>query len=156
MLGVVVQDDELPSKNFDEKHFLCNRVSDIDSIVLNLIHPCIFFSSIDFPKYVSWICDFSTVTERNQSSKDKLLLSIKEKTPVVCFPESSCTNGKVALFKFETWPFSCDLNFHLIFIETQRPFFNITISPLDSSWLSNLFWILFLPFTIFNIRFAFF
>lgn len=141
----------MPTEN-KAKVFISNRVSDFDSIILNLINPCNFFGSLSVPQFVNWICDYSTVEESNQSSKSKFLSSMNEKTPVVCFPESSKTNGKVGLFKFEAWPFCCDQNIHLIFLETKRPYANVAISPLESSWGWDLFWLLFLPFTIFSIR----
>ena len=151
VLGLFVQEGDLHLKNFKAQLVISNRVSDFDPLVINLIYPCAFLSSSAFPRYITWL--FGVTNDSVAQNKNDLAKVIQNNSvPVLCFPETSRTNGRVGLFKFESWPFSCDLTSHLIFIEGKNPLFNVNISPLGASWMANLFWLFFLPVTVFNIR----
>lgn len=151
VLGLIVQEEDLHLKNCKAQLVVSNRISDFDPLVVNLIYPCASHSTNAFPGYITWL--FGVSNETIAQHKNDLSAVIKESSvPVLCFPEASHTNGRVGLFKFESWPFSSDLTSHLVFIKSKNPLFKVSISPLGANWLVNLFWLLFFPVTIYNVR----
>ena len=152
VLGIIVQEEDFNLKNCKAQLVVSNRVSDFDPLVVNLIYPCASHSIIAFPWYINWLFGISNESIAQHRNDLPGRVIIESSVPVLCFPEVSQTNGKVGLFKFESWPFASELTAHLIFIKSKNPLFNVSTSPLEASWLANLFWLLFFPVTIFNVR----
>lgn len=150
VLGIMIQEDNIQLKKFKAQLIISNHVTDFDPLIINLIYPCEFASSTYFPRYISWLFEITS-----NDSKNNLSHSIKNNSmPVVCYPEMSHSNGRFGLFKFEIWPFKSNLTSHLVYIEKKKsPILDINLSPLGANWLANLFWLLFTPISIFNIRY---
>ena len=148
---MIQEEDNVQLKKFKAQFIISNHISDFDPLILNMIYPCAFLSASTFPLYISWL--FGISENCIAQNKNDMSAVIKNSSlPIVCFPESSRTNGRVGLFKFQTWPFACNLTSHLIYIEGRNFLFNVHLSPLGASWFSNLFWLFFLPVTVFNIK----
>ncbi|KFM59414.1 Ancient ubiquitous protein 1, partial [Stegodyphus mimosarum] len=75
-------------------------------------------------------------------------------TPLLIFPEGTTTNGKKGLLKFNLWPFLLSEAVQPIRIKVARPkLMQVAFSVVGSRWWSDLFWFLFVPYTVFRIRF---
>lgn len=141
--------DEEYFRKLKAKFLIANHISDFDPIIMNLIIPCAAYinNTNNPPCYLNWLCQILKQDDGDNAYE----LSMKN-IPIVCFPEQSKTNGRFGLFKFTSCLYHHDSLVHMIFLEAKRPFFKVSISPLSSYWLTDLFWILFLPVTIFKVK----
>lgn len=71
-------------------------------------------------------------------------------TPLLLFPEEEATNGREGLLRFSSWPFSIQDVVQPLTLQVQRPLVSVTVS--DASWVSELLWSLFVPFTVYQVR----
>uniref|UniRef100_A0A8C7A3G0 Lipid droplet-regulating VLDL assembly factor AUP1 n=1 Tax=Nothoprocta perdicaria TaxID=30464 RepID=A0A8C7A3G0_NOTPE len=70
--------------------------------------------------------------------------------PLLLFPEEAATNGRAGLLRFSSWPFSIMDLVQPVALQVQRPL--ITVSVADSSWIAELLWTFFVPFTVYQVR----
>uniref|UniRef100_A0A8C3S7V3 Lipid droplet-regulating VLDL assembly factor AUP1 n=1 Tax=Chelydra serpentina TaxID=8475 RepID=A0A8C3S7V3_CHESE len=70
--------------------------------------------------------------------------------PLLLFPEEAATNGRVGLLRFSSWPFSILDMIQPVALQVQRPL--IAVSVADSSWITELLWTFFVPFTVYQVR----
>nr|XP_027204026.1 ancient ubiquitous protein 1-like isoform X2 [Dermatophagoides pteronyssinus] len=156
ILGISINtdvDDDDYYRKLKAKFLIANHISDLDPVILNLIMPCASYvggnngQTSNQPCYLQWLCQILKPNDGDNVYE----LSMKN-VPIVCFPEQSKTNGRFGLFKFISNLYHHDSLVHMIFLETKRPIFNVSISPLGSHWLADLFWIFFLPVTIFKVK----
>ena len=54
------------------------------------------------------------------------------------------------LLRFSSWPFSIQDVVQPLTLQVQRPLVSVTVS--DASWVSELLWSLFVPFTVYQVR----
>lgn len=155
VLGIYVREDsrfESLKKN-KPKLLVCNHISEFDPLVVNLLLPCCFAKTYEIPKFILWWFKWTSIDSGSITSQHFNEVLDQSSIPVLCFPESSTTNGRAGLLQFENWPFSCDnVEAHVIFLKFQRFFFNVKLSPLESNSLINLFWIMFLPMSCFDVK----
>ncbi|XP_036618779.1 lipid droplet-regulating VLDL assembly factor AUP1 isoform X1 [Trichosurus vulpecula] len=71
-------------------------------------------------------------------------------SPLLLFPEEEATNGREGLLRFSSWPFSIQDTVQPLALRVQRPLVSVTVS--DASWVSELLWSLFVPFTVYQVR----
>lgn len=70
--------------------------------------------------------------------------------PLLLFPEEDTTNGRTGLLKFSSWPFSVSDSIQPVALLVKRPF--IAVNTPESSWLTELLWTFFVPFTVYHVR----
>ncbi|KAI2657098.1 Lipid droplet-regulating VLDL assembly factor AUP1 [Labeo rohita] len=70
--------------------------------------------------------------------------------PLLLFPEEDTTNGRTGLLKFSSWPFSVSETIQPVALLVKRPF--IAVNTPESSWLTELLWTFFVPFTVYHVR----
>ncbi|XP_017876487.1 ancient ubiquitous protein 1-like [Ceratina calcarata] len=95
----------------------------------------------------------------DMASKDILIANIKHflstsNYKIVIQPEFGTTNSRVALLKFNSWPFTVEASVQPIAIKAWRPdFVPIGLSSLASRWWTDVFWFMFVPYTVFTIKY---
>ncbi|XP_076364775.1 lipid droplet-regulating VLDL assembly factor AUP1-like isoform X2 [Tachypleus tridentatus] len=157
VLGVVVKEERETNHDRSVKVIVTNHVSMLDHLAVDLVLPCVLPGVWDLPKKLNWalgIKDFGV-----KQGRDVLIQNVKRylrdsDLPVIVHPEGATTNGRKGLLKFSTWPFSLDHPVQPIVIQVNRPLgFKIAVSVIGSRWWSDLFCFLFVPFTLFTLRY---
>ncbi|CAG9766909.1 unnamed protein product [Ceutorhynchus assimilis] len=88
-----------------------------------------------------------------EAFKTKLEKTTKEKkAPVLICPEESATNGK-ALLKFNSKYFSFFQKVQPLCITIKRPLLDISISTLGSTYINDILYYMFSPFTNYTVKF---
>lgn len=67
-------------------------------------------------------------------------------------PEAHITNG-TGILKFTTWPFEISPRIQPIAISIQRPWTDIAITSMESTFWADMFFYLYSPITIYNLKF---
>lgn len=99
---------------------------------------------------ISTYCFGSIVNVDN--FKNNLKQFMEERSPIYFAPEDKVTNGK-ALLKFKTYPFEFTNKVQPICITVDRPFLDISVTVLGSSYFSDLVYYLFSPITNYRLTF---
>lgn len=138
------------------KIYAANYTSALDHVAVDLVVPCYTPCVWDFPSFLVWILgyvNFGAKQGRATLIRNTEQFIKESKSSILTFPEGASTNGKVGLLKFSTWPFSLKHPITPIAITLKRPFItDISPSVLGGRWWIDLFWFLFVPFTVFKIR----
>jgi len=158
VLGIwVTQDGSAPKQTVRPGVMVCNYSSTLDHAALELVMPNVMVSVWDLPSGLMWLLGYKDMGA--QQGQETLINNIKKhcresKMPVLAFPEGSMTNGRVGLLRYSIWPFSLDEPIQPVVIQIVRPsIFTISSSVLGSQWWADIFWFLFVPFSLFRIRF---
>ncbi|KHJ98255.1 hypothetical protein OESDEN_01760 [Oesophagostomum dentatum] len=75
-----------------------------------------------------------------------------EALPLLAFPEGAITNGHTGLLKFSPWPCEVSDQIQPLVLRISRPLFNVSPAVLGSSWISDVLWFIFLPFSIYDLK----
>ncbi|EAW99625.1 ancient ubiquitous protein 1, isoform CRA_d [Homo sapiens] len=105
------------------------------------------------PSFVCWSRGFMEMNGRGElvESLKRFCASTRlPPTPLLLFPEEEATNGREGLLRFSSWPFSIQDVVQPLTLQVQRPLVSVTVS--DASWVSELLWSLFVPFTVYQVR----
>nr|XP_022905391.1 ancient ubiquitous protein 1-like [Onthophagus taurus] len=153
VFGIVVQVDN-PDKCEDVETYISNKVSSFDATVINFLTNSIS-PGLKFNPLISSILgfkDFGSTTniEDLRKSIEKVLGG--SKIPLLFQPESSATNGK-GLLKFNISPFILYSKVQPITITVHRPVLNAAISTISSDYWRDVFWYMFVPCTVYKIKF---
>ncbi|MCP9258180.1 hypothetical protein DINM_002691 [Dirofilaria immitis] len=154
LLGLVVFSGG-PAGDWDHKvHLLvANHVSTLDHMAIDLIEPCILPSVWDIPSILLWVQRFGSSPRTCGAYPSFKNILRKNALPLLTFPEEAITSGSTGLLKFSTWPFEVADSVQPVLISVYRPFFdNIAVSVLGGSWWQDIFYFLFVPFTVMKIR----
>ncbi|XP_032806369.1 lipid droplet-regulating VLDL assembly factor AUP1 isoform X2 [Petromyzon marinus] len=95
-------------------------------------------------------------TDLGRSHRPTLLSSCRKlcsqegSPPLLLFPEEATTSGQAGLLKFSTWPFSINPSVQPVALSVGRP--AVAVNVIGSSWLQDLVWTFFLPFTHYQVR----
>ena len=95
----------------------------------------------------------------DMSSKEALIANIKQflstsKCNAALQPEFGTTNSRVALLKFNSWPFTIEASVQPVALKVQRPeFIPICVTSLASTWWTDVFWFMFVPYTVFTFKY---
>ncbi|ENN75747.1 lipid droplet-regulating VLDL assembly factor AUP1 [Dendroctonus ponderosae] len=96
--------------------------------------------------------DFGSINN-TETFKRKLEAVTKDrKTPILVCPEESTTNGN-ALLKFNSKYFKFFQKVQPLCITIKRPVVNIAISTLGSTYMNDIIYFMFSPFTNYSIKF---
>ncbi|XP_053445992.1 lipid droplet-regulating VLDL assembly factor AUP1 isoform X2 [Nycticebus coucang] len=105
------------------------------------------------PSFVCWSRGFMEMDGQGElvESLKRFCASTRlPPTPLLLFPEEEATNGREGLLHFSSWPFSIQDVVQPLTLQVQRPLVSVTVS--DASWVSELLWSLFVPFTVYQVR----
>lgn len=151
-LGIVVREE--CEERYDESAqvIVTNHISMLDYIPVHLLSGCVTPGRWDAPS--AWVLSL-----KSWGHGDVLLGNIRSHlsnsdTPVLVQPEGATTTGTTGLLKFETWPLETATKVQLASIRVWRPAIaDIAVTVVAASELWDIFFYLFVPFTVFTVRY---
>ncbi|XP_072190315.1 lipid droplet-regulating VLDL assembly factor AUP1 isoform X2 [Excalfactoria chinensis] len=153
VLGLFVQQSGPRLRDAAVQVYIANHVTHFDHNVINLLTSCNTPALNGAPGFICWSRGFMElgVTGSRAELVDSLKAysSHRGNPPLLLFPEEAATNGRAGLLRFSSWPFSILDVVQPIALQVQRPL--ITVSVADSSWITELFWTFFVPFTVYQL-----
>lgn len=159
ILGIAVTHEGFENFNKDQhKLVVTNHVTCLDNVAVETILPSVMpYSRCDCPWLLKWVLGYQEFSADKQ--RENVDREIKEYLqgsdfPLLAFPEEKITNGKRGLLKFNSWCFQFSSTVLPAVITVRRPLF-VSIPPhvLGSGWWQDFSWSLFVPYTLYNIRF---
>ncbi|XP_052521260.1 lipid droplet-regulating VLDL assembly factor AUP1 [Tympanuchus pallidicinctus] len=154
VLGLFVQQSGPRPRDAAVQVYIANHVTHFDHNVVNLLTSCNTPALNGAPGFICWSRGFMElgVTGSRAELVDSLKAysSHRGNPPLLLFPEEAATNGRAGLLRFSSWPFSILDVVQPVALQVQRPL--ITVSVADSSWITELFWTFFVPFTVYQVR----
>lgn len=158
ILGIAVTQEGC--ENFikgQHKVVISNHVTSLDNVAIETILPSTMpYSRCDCPWLIKWLLGYEDLDDdkdkENTDSKIKKYLQ-GSGVPLLAFPEEQITNGKRGLLKFNPWYFQFSSTILPVLISVRRPLI-VHIPPhvLESGWWQDLFWSMFVPYTLYHIR----
>ncbi|XP_038034480.2 lipid droplet-regulating VLDL assembly factor AUP1 isoform X2 [Anas platyrhynchos] len=153
VLGLFVQQSDPRLRDANVQVYIANHVTQFDHNVINLLTSCNTPALNGAPGFICWSRGFMElgVTGSRAELVDSLKAysSHRENPPLLLFPEEAATNGRAGLLRFSSWPFSILDVVQPVALQVQRPL--ITVSVADSSWITELLWTFFVPFTVYQL-----
>ncbi|KAG7200326.1 hypothetical protein KM043_017788 [Ampulex compressa] len=155
--GIMVKvhsEDEHRTK--ESRIIIANNVSVLDHFALRRATRALTPSVWELPTALS---NALGLCEMDMSSKDALIANIKQflsttKSNVALQPEFGTTNSRVALLKFNSWPFSIETSVQPVALSAWRPeFASVHLTSLASTWWTDVFWFMFVPYTVFTLKY---
>ncbi|WKY02229.1 hypothetical protein Q1695_015893 [Nippostrongylus brasiliensis] len=152
VLGIVVRSE---GKRSDKVNIVCgNHVSVLDHLAVDIVEPCVLPSVWDIPSIIRWC--FGYVDLGARIGRDELVRQARfhvenRALPLLSFPEGAITNGRRGLLKFSSWPCEVSDQVQPLALQISRPFFDVSPSVLGSSWLADVSWFAFLPFSVYHL-----
>ncbi|XP_065606321.1 lipid droplet-regulating VLDL assembly factor AUP1 isoform X2 [Cyrtonyx montezumae] len=153
VLGLFVQQSGPRLRDVSVQVYIANHVTHFDHNVINLLTSCNTPALNGAPGFICWSRGFMELGV--SGSRAELVDSLKAYSshrgnpPLLLFPEEAATNGRAGLLRFSSWPFSVVDVVQPVALRVQRPL--ITVSVADSSWITELFWTFFVPFTVYQL-----
>ncbi|KAM4687206.1 lipid droplet-regulating VLDL assembly factor AUP1 [Rhinophrynus dorsalis] len=154
VLGVFVSQSEPRLRDHSVKIYICNHRTEFDHNALSLITSCSTPSVSCSPGFLCWARGFlelGTPGSRTRLQESlKHYLSQPGSSPLLLFPEEETTSGRTGLLHFSSWPFSLSDSVQPLALHVQRPLISPSVS--GCSWAIELFWMFFIPFTVYQVR----
>ncbi|KAK2494270.1 hypothetical protein MC885_002427 [Smutsia gigantea] len=153
VLGLVARQENSGLRDHRVRVLISNHVTPFDHNVVNLLTSCSTPLLNSPPSFVCWSRGFMEMDgpgELVESLKRFCASTRLPPTPLLLFPEEEATNGREGLLRFSSWPFSIQDVVQPLTLRVQRPLVSVTVS--DASWVSELLWSLFVPFTVYQVR----
>ncbi|XP_015266738.1 PREDICTED: ancient ubiquitous protein 1, partial [Gekko japonicus] len=154
VLGLLVRQSQPQQRSLRARVYIANHVTHFDHNVINLLTSCNAPMLNGASGFICWSRGFLEVG--STGGRAELLESLKAYSshggspPLLLFPEETTTNGRAGLLRFSTWPFSILDTVQPVALQVQRPF--VAVSSADASWVTELLWTFFVPFTIYQVR----
>ncbi|XP_027971954.1 ancient ubiquitous protein 1 isoform X2 [Eumetopias jubatus] len=153
VLGLVARQEDSGLRDHRVRVLISNHVTPFDHNIVNLLTSCSTPLLNSPPSFVCWSRGFMEMDGRGElvESLKRFCASTRlPPTPLLLFPEEEATNGREGLLRFSSWPFSIRDVVQPLTLRVQRPLVSVTVS--DASWVSELLWSLFVPFTVYQVR----
>ncbi|NXP20330.1 AUP1 protein, partial [Scytalopus superciliaris] len=154
VLGLLVQQNDPRLRGTGARVFIANHVTPFDHNVISLLTSCNTPALNSVPGFICWSRGFMELGVLG--SRAELVDSLKEYSshrgnpPLLLFPEEAATNGRAGLLRFSSWPFSILDVVQPVALQVRRPL--VAVSVADSSWITELLWTFFVPFTVYQVR----
>ncbi|XP_064631111.1 lipid droplet-regulating VLDL assembly factor AUP1-like [Lineus longissimus] len=156
VLGIVLTTEGMEQRDSSVKLLLSNHSSVFDHLATDLIVENFMLLTKKVDKMIQWLMGFVDLgyTLRDAPVEVNIQEYCRDSPySLLVFPEGVTTSGKKALLRFQEWPFRLGLSIQPIAIQTSRPpFTNVAISVLGSTYVSDIFWHLFVPYTHFHLK----
>ncbi|XP_071609120.1 lipid droplet-regulating VLDL assembly factor AUP1 isoform X1 [Heliangelus exortis] len=154
VLGLFVRQNDPRLRDASVRVYIANHITQFDHNVINLLTSCNTPALNGAPGFICWSRGFmelgATGSRVELVDSLKVYSSHRGNPPLLLFPEEAATNGRAGLLRFSSWPF-CILDVvQPVALQVQRPL--ITVSVADSSWITELLWTFFVPFTVYQVR----
>ena len=155
--GIVVKTNpDGESRDTNSRILIANSVSALDHFVLSKSASALTPSMWDLSRSLG---NALGLRKMDMSSKDILVRNIHEcisqsEWNVAIQPEFSATNSRVALLKFNSWPFSVESSVQPVVIQARRPdVLAVNLTSISSTWWTDVFWFMFVPYTVFTLTY---
>ncbi|NWR80201.1 AUP1 protein, partial [Centropus unirufus] len=154
VLGLVVRQSDPRARDASVRVYIANHVTQFDHNVVSLLTSCSTPALSGAPGFICWSRGFMELGVAG--SRVELVDSLKAYSsdgatpPLLLFPEEVPTNGRAGLLRFSSWPFSIRDVVQPVALHVRRPLMAVSVA--DSSWLAELLWTLFVPFTVYQVR----
>ncbi|NWV76887.1 AUP1 protein, partial [Dasyornis broadbenti] len=154
VLGLLVRQSDPRLRGAGARVFIANHVTPFDHNVVSLLTSCNTPALSGAPGFICWSRGFMELGVTG--SRAELVDSLKEYSahqgnpPLLLFPEEAATNGRAGLLRFSSWPFSILDVVQPVALQVRRPL--VAVSVADSSWITELLWTFFVPFTVYQVR----
>ncbi|XP_046384418.1 lipid droplet-regulating VLDL assembly factor AUP1-like [Ischnura elegans] len=161
VLGIVVQQESLGNRDKSVKVIVANYLTPFDHLAMHLVEGTVTPNSWGWPSSLGeavGVMDLG-VKQGSESLIQNAANHLMKPSaaPLFAQPEGGSTNGKKGLLKFSTWPFSLGsaaTSVQPVALSVWRPgITDLSPSPLASRPWMDLFWFLFVPFTLFTVRY---
>ncbi|XP_057706027.1 lipid droplet-regulating VLDL assembly factor AUP1 isoform X1 [Corythoichthys intestinalis] len=153
VLGMHVRQQNPQSRDKNTKLYICNHVTEFDHNIINLLTPCCTPQFQGSTGFVCWARGFmevhSTLGRGAIGESLQRYCSTEGVSPLLLLPEEDTTNGRAGLLKFCSWPFSLTDSIQPVALRVARPL--IALSTPETSWLKELLWTFFSPFTVYHV-----
>ncbi|NWX93391.1 AUP1 protein, partial [Nothoprocta pentlandii] len=154
VLGLFVRQNDPRLRDGSVRVYIANHVTHFDHNVVSLLTSCNTPALNGAPGFICWSRGFLELGAAGSRAElvDSLRVysSHEGNAPLLLFPEEAATNGRAGLLRFSSWPFSIMDLVQPVALQVQRPL--ITVSVADSSWIAELLWTFFVPFTVYQVR----
>ncbi|XP_062855826.1 lipid droplet-regulating VLDL assembly factor AUP1 isoform X2 [Trichomycterus rosablanca] len=155
VLGLHVKQNNQRSKDKNVKLYVSNHVTQFDHNIINLLTSCntpLLEGPSGFVCWARGFMELGTVAGSRAELAQTLrsYCSVPGALPILLFPEEDTTNGRAGLLKFSSWPFSVADSVQPVALMVKRPF--IAVNVPETSWLTELLWAFFVPFTVYQVR----
>ncbi|XP_043368870.1 lipid droplet-regulating VLDL assembly factor AUP1 isoform X5 [Dermochelys coriacea] len=153
VLGLFVRQSDPHLRDSNVRVYIANHVTHFDHSVISLLTSCNTPALNGTPGFICWSRGFMELGA--VGSRAELVDSLKVYSshggnpPLLLFPEEAATNGRVGLLRFSSWPFSILDMIQPMALQVQRPL--LAVSVADSSWITELLWTFFVPFTVYQL-----
>ncbi|XP_017793910.1 PREDICTED: ancient ubiquitous protein 1-like [Habropoda laboriosa] len=154
--GIMVKIPDGEVKDKQSKIIIANNVSVLDHFALYKATQALTPTVWELPTALNNALGLQIM---DMSSKEALIANIKQflstsKGNIAVQPEFGTTNSRVALLKFSSWPFTIEASIQPVAIKASRPeFIPIHLTSLASRWWTDVFWFMFVPYTIFTFKY---
>lgn len=155
--GIVVKTDtDSEPRDKQLRIIVANNVSVLDHFALCRAMETFSPSAWELPSALS---NALGLQKMNMSSKEVLIANIKQllstsMSNVAIQPEFGTSNNRVALLKFNSWPFSIESSVQPVAIRASRPeFVPVHLTALSSTWWTEVLWFMFVPYTVFTLKY---
>ncbi|KAK3918638.1 Lipid droplet-regulating VLDL assembly factor AUP1 [Frankliniella fusca] len=151
-LGIVVREECVEKCDESAQVIVTNHISMLDYIPIHLLSGCVTPGRWDAPS--AW-----ALSLKSWGHGDTLLANVRahlsnSDTPVLVQPEGATTSGTTGLLKFESWPLETVTRVQPAVIRVWRPAMaDIAVTVVAASELWDIFFYLFVPFTVFTVRY---
>ncbi|XP_002159459.2 lipid droplet-regulating VLDL assembly factor AUP1 isoform X1 [Hydra vulgaris] len=153
-MGLVVTSSNSNHRNNGAKVIVSNHISCLDSIAIEAIIPTVRISSeSNLPTLFNWLMGYKGF-KLSMKSEFKEFLEASS-IPFSYFAEGDIACSDKGLLKFLKTPFEFTVGLvQPIAILSERAWlFPVNVSYIHSSFWSDMFWVLYFPFTRFHISF---
>uniref|UniRef100_UPI00398EB422 lipid droplet-regulating VLDL assembly factor AUP1 isoform X2 n=1 Tax=Pristiophorus japonicus TaxID=55135 RepID=UPI00398EB422 len=154
ILGMFVSQNDPRQRDKNVKTFISNHITQFDHNIMSLLTPCHTPLLDGQSGFVSWARGYLELGWMDNRTRLAEALrqysSMEAMRTLLLFPEEETTNGKLGLLKFSSWPFTVDSTVQPVVLTAKRPF--ISVSVVESSWVAELLWMFFIPFTVYQVR----
>ncbi|XP_065828031.1 lipid droplet-regulating VLDL assembly factor AUP1-like [Oscarella lobularis] len=159
VLGISVSAKGKENRDSKAKILVSNHVSVMDHCALESVLASYEVENLDSNSTFTWFWRCKKFGNNSIKVED-ILDGIREycnrpgffPPPLLFFPEGHTTNGSYGLLSFSQEAFQVDQPVQPIVVRAERPFFSVAISLLDSWWLTDLLWALFVPITFYHFE----
>ncbi|XP_027864422.1 lipid droplet-regulating VLDL assembly factor AUP1 [Xiphophorus couchianus] len=153
VLGMHVRQRNPRSRDKNTKLCVCNHVTEFDHNIINLLTP---FNTPQLEGSTGFMCWARGFMEIHSASSQEAVgeslqryCSADGAPPLLVFPEEDTTNGRAGLLKFSSWPFTLTESIQPVALRVSRPL--LSLSTVESSWLTDLLWTFFSPCTVYHV-----
>ncbi|KAG9272565.1 lipid droplet-regulating VLDL assembly factor AUP1 [Astyanax mexicanus] len=155
VLGLHVRQNSPRLRDKNVKLYVCNHVTQFDHNIINLLTSCntpLLEGASGFLCWARGFMELGTVAGSRAEVAETLrgYCSAPGAQPLLLFPEEDTTNGRAGLLKFSSWPFSMADSIQPVALMVKRPLLSVNVP--ESSWLAELLWTFFVPFTVYQVR----